>query len=180
MDIKERYFDWLYSIIDDGQIHYKKLCQALDSRDFIYYIPLDANRYDDGIDLRYHFGRCCGVSDARIAYELDNRQCSVFEMMVALANRCEEDITFDPDVGNRACEWFHEMLESLDLASMTDNVGVDERYFNIVIDRFINRDYEPNGKGGLFTLKNCTRDLRDVEIWYQAMWYLTSKEDFNI
>ena len=72
------------------------------------------------------------------------------------------------------------MLESLDLASMDDDVGVDERYFDRVVDRFLAREYEPNGKGGLFILHNCPHDLRSVEIWYQAMWYLSSKEDYNI
>ena len=43
-----------------------------------------------------------------------------------------------------------------------------------VIKRFLDRDYEPNGKGGLFTIKNCRQDLRKVEIWYQLCWYLDS------
>lgn len=180
MDIKRRYFDWLYSIIDDGRTDYRELCSWLDSRDFEYYIPLDANRYEDGIDLRYHFARQQRISEAAVAAVLDDKPCSIFEMMVALANRCEEDITYDPDIGDRASEWFQTMLRSLGLSTMTDDVGVDERYFDIVIDRFLNREYKPNGEGGLFIIKDCVHDLRDVEIWYQAMWYLTSKEDSNI
>jgi hypothetical protein len=56
---------------------------------------------------------------------------------------------------------------------MTDG-HYDEIYVTEVIDRFINRKYEPNGKGGLFTIRNVKEDLRDVEIWYQMCWYLNS------
>ena len=50
----------------------------------------------------------------------------------------------------------------------------DKQYVTKVIGRFLNREYEPNGKGGLFIINNCNDDLRDVEIWYQLCWYLDS------
>ena len=65
------------------------------------------------------------------------------------------------------------MVVSLGLGSMTDD-NIDEEYVESVIERFLDRDYEPNGKGGLFTIPNCPYDLRDAEIWFQAMWYLDS------
>ena len=34
------------------------------------------------------------------------------------------------------------------------------------------REYAPDGRGGLFTIRNCEEDLRKVEIWYQLCWYL--------
>ena len=37
---------------------------------------------------------------------------------------------------------------------------------------FLNRQYEADGRGGLFIVRNSRFDLRTVEIWYQAMWYL--------
>ena len=43
-----------------------------------------------------------------------------------------------------------------------------------VIERFLDREYGPDGKGGLFTVRHCEYDLRDVEIWYQLCWYLDS------
>ena len=48
----------------------------------------------------------------------------------------------------------------------------DRRYVDTVISRFLNRDYEPNGRGGLFTVRNRKEDLREVEIWYQLQWFL--------
>ena len=38
----------------------------------------------------------------------------------------------------------------------------------------MNREYEPNGKGGLFTIRGCEEDLTEVEIWYQLNWYLNT------
>ena len=54
---------------------------------------------------------------------------------------------------------------------MSDN-HYDETYVDEVITRFLDRDYQPNGKGGLFTIRHCDDDLREVEIWYQLCWYL--------
>ena len=65
----------------------------------------------------------------------------------------------------------HVMLHNLGLDSMTDD-RFDVRYVEAVILRFLNREYEPDGTGGLFKIKNCKYDLRDVEIWYQLNWYL--------
>lgn len=179
--IKKEYFDWLYSIIANKRIRFRDLCHALHDREFVYSIPLDANRYEDGINLRYHFGRDKHIPDATIAAVLDVAPCSMFEMMVALAYRLEEDIMYDSEIGGRTYEWFQMMIKNLGLYSMNDDVGVDERYFNMAIDRLLNHEYEPNGKGGLFLLKHCEHDLRYVEIWYQAMWYLTEMEgEFDI
>ena len=56
---------------------------------------------------------------------------------------------------------------------MTDS-KFDRDFVDDVIARFLNREYEPDGKGGLFTVKNCSNDMRKVEIWSQLSWYLGS------
>ena len=100
-----------------------------------------------------------------------NAPCSVLEMMVALAIRCEETIMDNPAYGDRTAQWFWGMIRTLGLYSMTDD-RFDQEYVDMVIDRFLNRDYEPNGEGGLFKINNCKYDLRKIEIWYQLCWYL--------
>jgi hypothetical protein len=87
--------------------------------------------------------------------------------------RCEEEIMEDPDVGDRTAQWFWGMMKSLGLNGMTDN-RFDERYVRDVVQIFLDREYEPNGRGGLFTINNCDYDLREVEIWYQMCWYLNT------
>jgi hypothetical protein len=132
---------------------------------------MDGNRAEDGMDLRYRFGDENSYDQALIATYLDDRPCSVLEMLIALAIRCEEQIMDDPDIGDRTGLWFGNMIYNLNLHTM-HNSDFDREYVDEVIDIFLNRKYERDGRGGLFTVKNAPRDLRDVEIWYQLCWYL--------
>lgn len=166
-----RYFDWMYSLVCGGHPAYRKLLTHLHNREFYYILEMDGNRASDGIDLRYRFAYENHYDYSMVARYLDDRECSVLEMMVALAIRCEEDNMGDPDIGNRTGQWFSVMLESLGLASMTDDI-FDDEYVDNVVDRFLDRKYKRNGEGGLFAVKNGRRDMRNAEIWYQMCWYL--------
>lgn len=179
--IRQGYFDWMYSLVcDDNHVNYKKLLHKLDRIEFTYILDMDENRALDGIDLRYRFGYENDIIDEYIKLYLDNnRPCSVLEMMVALAFACEEHIMDDPDIGDRTGEWFWDMIKSLGLEFMNDD-NFDGKYVEDVIFRFLEREYKPNGEGGLFTLKRCKRDLRTVDIWYQFMWFLNENFDFSI
>lgn len=172
--INKEYFNWLCQFIRKPYFMSKsfyKLLYFLHTTDFNYIIDMDSNREDDGIELRYRFGYENSYDNPLIASFLDNRACSVLEMMVALAIRCEEHIMSDPDVGNRTWKWFWNMIKNLGLESMTDD-NFDNDYVEKVITCFLNREYKPNGEGGLFTVNHCKYDLRTVEIWYQMCWYL--------
>lgn len=170
--IKEEYFNWLYNYVCEGKSHdkmsYKKLFEYLHDIEFTYSIRNDENRAHDGIDLRYRFAMLC--NDRNIVYILEG-PCSILEMMVALAIRCEETIMDDTRYGNRTYQWFWSMMTSLGIGYMNDN-RFDKAKANDAIMKFLNRNYSPNGKGGLFYIPNCTDDLRNVEIWTQMCWYL--------
>ena len=174
--IHDDYFDWICTLIFgpdwNERCQYKKLLRYLHEKEFTYTIDMDGNRAADGIDLRYQFA-CIYDYDNRslISDYLEYERCSILEMMVALAIRCEEHIMFDLDKGDRTGKWFWEMIDSLGLSYMEDS-EFDEVYVSKVTDIFLNRDYKPNGKGGLFTIRRCKQDLREVEIWYQMCWYL--------
>lgn len=174
-ELNSRYFKWIYDLVCAekrfDRVSYKTLLEYLHSVEFNYIIEMDGNRVEDGVDLRYRFGYESGISDPVIAEYLDDRPCSVLEMMTALAIRCEESIMDNPDIGDRTGLWFWGMIESLGLYSMND-ANFDKREADVIIGHFINREYKRNGEGGLFTIRNCKRDLRSVEIWYQAMWFL--------
>jgi hypothetical protein len=102
---------------------------------------------------------------------LGDEKCSVLEMMAALAIRCEESIMDDPLVGDRTKQWFWKMIVNLGLGSMT-NDKFDVKYVDYVLDRFLDREYEPDGRGGLFTIRDCEDDMRDIEIWVQLNRYV--------
>lgn len=174
-DILDDYFDWIYQIVSGGfspkKLSYKKLLRLLFNTEFTYSMPMDGNRYEDGIDLRYRFGDDVGVEDAAIAGYLDDKPCSVLEMMVALAFRMEEQIMTNPDIGDRTGQWFWNMVASLDLGHMSDS-RFNETEAVDILEAFLDRDYAPNGEGGLFIVKHPNYDMRDAEIWNQANWYL--------
>lgn len=169
--IQEDYFNYLCGLVGgeenaEHSFHRRQLLRYLNCFEFIYSIPRDGNRYDDGVNLRYRFGYETGVDARDIATCLDIYPCSVLEMMIALCLRCEEQIMCNEEAGNRTGEWFDAMLKSLGLRE-----GMREKTVGDILTRFVNHHYEPNGKGGLFTLKQSRHDMRNAEIWYQAMWY---------
>ena len=171
------YFNWIYELISgkrsSTQISYRKLLKHLHNTEFRYLISKDRNRAMDGEDLRYRFA-LAEYYDTEPDYIMDmlDGPCSVLEMMVALAIRCEETMD-DPDIGDRTGQWFWGMIVSLGLGAMMDS-RYNAHVVDDVMDRFLDREYEPDGIGGLFTIENCHRDLRDVEIWNQMWWYIDS------
>lgn len=174
-DILNHYFEWLCrSIYGNGfseEISYRKLLMHLHSTQFYYSIPKDEDRAIAGVDLRWRFV-CVNNFSVETLDELVG-PCSVLEMMVALAIYCEEHIMDDPSYGDRTGQWFWGMITNLGLGAMYD-ARFDRRYVDDVITRFLDRKYEPDGKGGLFRIRNCTHDLTKVEIFHQLCWYLNS------
>ena len=172
--IKDEYFKWLYDYVCKGRAHsnlsYGKIFMLLHQIEFTYDILNDENRARDGVDLRYRFAVSHDENIDDILYILDG-PCSVLEMMVALAIRCEEDIMDDTSYGDRTCQWFWEMMHNLGIDNMF-NEAFDREIAEERIYRFLDRRYDPDGKGGLFHIKNSEEDLRDVEIWHQLCWYL--------
>lgn len=177
--IRDEYFEWLVSLVckyDRPQFaSFDKLLFHLDTVDFKWTIPIDENRAMDGVDLRWRYVVENHFEDEYGDYVLSelNGPCTMLEMMIALALRCEENIMDDPAIGNRTGQWFWMMVVNLGLGSMTDRY-YDKRYVNDVLNRFFDCRYEPDGKGGLFHVRNCPYDLRNHEIWHQLNCYINS------
>lgn len=170
--IEELYFEWMQEIVcDNKHMAYTKLLHFLMDTPFYYIIDMDGNRYEDGIDLRYRFAEHEGYNETMIAKHIDHRDCTVLEMMIALAIRLEEHIMSDPEKGDRTSVWFWDMIKNLGL-TLYDDDNFDVIEVTGIIKRFLNRDYKPDGHGGLFVIPHTKDDLRNVEIWYQANWYL--------
>lgn len=178
-ELTTEYFNWLCSLVrydGDGRyrvIFYGALLHTLFTEPFDYQGVLDENRYEDGISMRYRFGSEKAYDEAMIATTIDTRDCSMLEMMVALARRCESDIMSDSKYGNRTGEWFWDMISSLGLDEMTDD-SYDETYVLEVLFKFYTKRYSPDGRGGLFTVPDVG-DLREKDIWWQLNQYLALK-----
>lgn len=171
-DIEVSYFEWMYDIVCDysrsGDISYRELLWKLNDIEFEYYIRGDYNRAADGIDLRRRFAYDFLEIDHAERYILG--PCSVLEMMIALAIRCEE-IMDDTEYGNRTAQWFWKMIVSLGLGGMTDE-RYNDRVVKEVINDFLDRNYDRDGHGGLFAVDNCHRDMREIEIWEQMICFI--------
>lgn len=174
-ELRDLYFDWMYRLVFGEDPSYTKLLQHLNSIGFFFTstVPRDSNRADDGIELRYRFAYETGIDYPAASSCLDDHPCTVLEMMIALSLRCEEQFMANPDIGNRTGEWFRKMLGNLGLSEMTD-LYFDRQLVERVILRFLRRMYDPDGKGGLFYIPGCEKDLTRAEIWYQMCWYLDS------
>lgn len=168
-NIDNEYFEWLYELVCGDlyseRISYRKLLMSLHSTEFIWTCPRDENRAIDGIELRQRFSE-------DLADYIEG-PCSVLEMIIALAIRCEENIMDDTKYGDRTTQWFWKMINNLGLGDMVDT-RFDKLYVKDTIQRFLYREYSPDGKGGLFVIRNCDYDVRDVEIWCQLMWYINT------
>lgn len=173
-EIINEYFDWLYDIVCadrySSDLTYRKLLMFLHDQEFTWIIKKDRNRAADGVDLRYRFAQERGYQ--RVPACLD-KPCSVLEMMIALSLRCEETIMDDPQFGNRTGQWFWKMIVNLGLGYMNDK-RFDKNEAGAIVLRLLNRDFNSDGSGGLFTIRNCEYDLRDVEIWTTMLWWLDS------
>jgi hypothetical protein len=169
--VRNEYFEWLYNYVCKGRVNnrisYKKLFILLHDIDFDFYIRSDMNRAIDGTDLRYRFSI---VKDDDSINDILDGPCSVLEMMVALAVRAET-IMDNPKYGDRTGQWFWGMLSNLGLNRMTDD-NFNEKIATQRIYDFLERRYNPNGKGGLFYIPETKEDLTQVEIWTQMCWYL--------
>ena len=176
-ELIDRYFDWLIDEVGaDKRLFNKVLEQMFHISFYVDYkhFPNDVNRLKDGQNLKYRFfTNDMGIPREKVDLYFENMECSVLEIMVALAIRCEETIMDDTKYGDRTAQWFWDMMKSLGLAYMTDD-KYDPNKVEKIISGFMDHDYAPNGKGSLFTIRRCKDDLRDVDIWTQLCWYLDS------
>lgn len=172
------YFKWMCSVaFPDGHIrsHYHNALQLLNTINFTYLIDLDENRMLDGLDLRYHFSYGTKIPYEYVSKELNDIPCSVLEVMVALALRCENSIMSNSNYGDRTSEWFWKMFTNLGLDKYPDEIW-NESICQIatgIIHRFLQREYEPDGTGSLFRFNSPAFDMRNVEIWDQMCLYMS-------
>lgn len=166
--IAQDYLAWLISIVDTPSRQTDRmgrLFRHLLQVPFVYTIPMDENRAGDGMTLRYSYFNKLGIGTPA-------GEASVLEVLIYLAIRIEQTMV-DPDIGDRVSEWFWVMMDNLGLSSIFDEVFDEVEVNNILINWF-NRNYEPDGKGGLFWLPGVDVDMRMVDIWFQANRFMDS------
>jgi hypothetical protein len=166
--IEAEYFDWLCAkALPAYSQNYSGLMQILYRTEFVWLVPGDRNRLEDGVELREYFLREAFMKKDPVWFD---EPCSLLEVLIAFAKRAE----FQTDIPIR--DWFWTFLGNLELDEYrrvsTDNVSIIEEILYI----FIWRTYNSTGYGGLFPLDHPKEDQRKVEIWYQFCAWVDEKE----
>jgi len=173
--IEEAYFNWLYAKVLRTQgrtpsTSYRSLIFGIHAVPFQWLVTGDDNRAADGIDLRYVF-----LNELRIPAEEEQDwlelECSVLEMLIALADRC----AFQTALSSK--DWIWIFLDNLGLSHISES-SYTEYQDDIypVISGFVHREYDRNGRGGIFPLSHGSKDQRRVELWYQFSEYLVDHD----
>lgn len=186
MSLEERYFRWLQGQVDslsnrNTMRTHHLLTEQLHKKTFSAFVRNDDNRASDGVSLRFDFCDEFGYHDNQLLYF---EPCSMLEMLIALAGR----MAYESDElgrGYEAADWFWRMLKNVGLNEYTDEVYLSDAFSDVqdsvevILDNIIERRYLPNGRGGLFPLRNPDQDQRKVELWYQMSAYLLENTDLG-
>jgi len=182
--VKDDFFLWLYNIIRDKKRRqsYIQLCRLLYEKPFRWSVHNDDNRLEDGLTLRETFIQEEDLDEGHleVLYFL-NKPCSVFEVLIGVAQRLNDTMYDLRDHGDHTPRWFNELLVNLRLNEFIDKPDnkeeplspTDECAIEEIVETFLDRTYDFHGNGGLFPLKKRPlKDQQSVEIWYQMMAYL--------
>lgn len=167
--LDELYFVWLYSQVGDPELKnpsrtYWRMLRQLFTKEFVWFIPNDDNRIEDGKDLRHEFVDQARLRDVDPAWS--RLGCSMLELLIGLSRR----LSFQAEGESR--DWFWHLIENLDLREYNDRKAYSDQDVEVVLDRIIWRTYRSDGHGGLFPLKAAQNDQRTVELWYQLSAYI--------
>lgn len=169
--LDDLYLAWLYEQVGDVKVRsrtrtYWDLFRQLYSKEFVWYVPNDDNRADDGLCLREQFLDDHGIDIFEVDPEWLGIGCSFLEMMVGLARRLAFEADGQPSL------WFWHLIENLGIKDCTDRSKYDHGKVDRILNTVIWREYDFDGRGGLFPLRHARTDQREVELWYQLNEYL--------
>jgi hypothetical protein len=172
--LDELYLRWLYSRISSVRLRdprktYWRLARQLYKKQFVWFVPNDDNRVEDGKELRYEFIHFTKEAPDRDWME---EGCSMLEMLVGLSRR----LAFEDS--SEVHDWFWKLIRNMNLLEFTDAryTDADFDYIDDILDNIIFRTYRSDGEGGLFPLMYPQKDQRKVELWYQLSSYLLERE----
>lgn len=177
-DVNQDYFHWLCELVNVEQEEksYWLLAKDLHRMPFYSLVPHDENRAMDGVTMREEY---LNFVNCPKYVSIDLEECTVLEMLVALASRLNYETEGTHEEEDNTAEWFWEMIDNLGLTDFSDDNYVREDGIvkvDDILERLVQRRYAWNGKGGLFPLDSPQCDQRKAEIWYQMNAYLMERD----
>lgn len=174
------YFDWLCIFVGLNKSipgrNYNELVNALHHMEFKPKLQMDTNRGADGLQLRVEFMNEHGPWGSAT----NRGPCTMLEFLVALSRRMSF-LTYGEGNHGQTEYYFWKLIGNLGLKKVTDDKWhfINGDFFTEdAVWRVNERQYMPDGSGGLFPLKRPNQDQRTVEIWYQMNAWLM--ENSNI
>ena len=168
------YLQYLDSLVDFDQ--WWSICKYLHAIDFYWTVDGDENREADGRQLRLDFEmgtHCYDYSG------IEGGPASCLEVMIGLAIRMADEV--DSPTHELTSEMFHNLLNNLGLSIYRDDVRYDiesqHSSFDI-IRKWLDREYKPDGKGGLFPMRCPYGDMRNSELWAQMGGWIEENYPF--
>lgn len=165
--IENEYFNWLCEKVLENNSHsYLSLLRILHRTEFVWVVPEDRHRVEDGFELRTDFLRETGLeSDA----SWEGQPCSIFELLISFAARA----SFQTDIPLNV--WFWEFISNLKLDEFRRVSSSDTYLIEDILHTFIWRQYDPSGDGGMFPISRTKNDQRKIELWYQFCEYVDDR-----
>lgn len=168
------YFEWL--VAEFRGLYYRKLLWKLFTLGFVGLEngPDDSSRVVEGLDLRKtfvdtHSGvvKSCGRTDG----------VSFLEVLMALAVKIDDKVMWEERYGDRHLDWFWIFIDNIGLSRATDGVWNRdwELFCEQKVEQIVYREYDSDGEGGIFQVdrRPDDADMRSVDLWRQAMWWLS-------
>lgn len=166
---ERKYLNYLIELVRREDEDYIFLLEVLWRKEFYSLVNNDDNRAKDGIILRSE----AGFDDNLV----DFGPCRCLEMLIYLAKRCEFEL-YNGEITACFRDIFWELISNLGLEKYSKRGWKGTNvYFEIdeILNIWLERRYDEDGKGNIFPLKDPIKDQKTVEIWYQMQSYLLEK-----
>ena len=174
MILPDKYYDWLLFKVCNSRekSEYSMILRDLASVEFYSSVDRDNNLIEHcKYYLREDFEDEAEANGFKIDIP-DSLPVSLLEVIIVLCVKAEDIMqSFD---GVDYSRWFWHMMKNSGLTFYT-NYRYNKNGAFAHIKMILDRKYEPNGKDGLFYIRGLdlgAYDLREIELWYQLMWYL--------
>lgn len=158
------YFLWLIAQIgvpERNRNTYNDLFMRLYETEFVWIVPHDDNRLQDGVELRHEF------LNGKRRSEIYEMPVSLLEVIIALSRRVAWTTSDPPEY------WAWRLLDNLRLTKSSDPlIGRKAERVEEILEALIWRTYEYDGNGGFFPLSYPRDDQTKREIWDQMNAYV--------
>lgn len=177
-DDYDGYFLWLCDLVNADMTRYSELLFRLHDMDFVWCLEQDESRAVEGLMLREEYYGLTDYLEDWVMFM--DKKCSVLESLIALARRMSDAMT-ETESGDTTRVWFWMFIKNLGLKPYS-NIRLEAPWYptsesdlidiQMIVHRWLNREFESDGVGSIFPLKEARHDQRERTLVYQMYDYI--------